>query len=157
MLTLRALGARLHKPTTKDWPKVDWAVIGSDQPRVVLAHGGCLPPRGYSEPEALRHLHESIAAAVQENEVTKTLVWSIEGNARMNNAMRPRLRSEGVVVAAAAMMGSAVSLVGWQEIAALADAKHSKDHYVEARDVCGVSVQGADSQAVLAAIAALAS
>lgn len=85
------------------------------------------------------------------------MVWAIEGNARVNTAMRPRLRAEGVVCAAAAIMGSAVHLVAWQQIASLANATRPKDEYIVANEVCGIPIGGADGQAVLVAIAALAS
>jgi hypothetical protein len=132
-------------------------VVSEDQPGVVVAHGICLPPKAYSEAEALRHTYEAIAAAVQENVVSKTLVWQIENNARLNAAMRPRLRAEGVVCAAAAMLGSSVELVAWKEIATRAATDRPKDVYAKAEEVCGVIVGDADSQATLVAVAALAS
>lgn len=154
---MRALGVRLHKPTTKDWPTAEWAVVGHDRPGEVVAHGRAVPPRNYSETHALRHLHEAIGAAIHENSVSRTLVWEIEGNARVNLAMRPRLRAEGAVCAAAVLAGSSTELVAWGRIAALASAKHSKSAYIGATTVCGVPVGDADSQAVLVAIAAMRS
>ena len=152
-----ALGVRLSKPTPRDWPVADWAVVKGGVPGSVVAFGQCFPPRGYSETEALRHLHEVIANAVQQHSVTKTLVWEIEGNARASWAMRPRIRAEGVVAAAATVMGSSSEFVAWQRIAALAAASEPKSFYASAHDVCGYLVGKADSQAVLVAVAALAS
>jgi hypothetical protein len=96
-----------------------------------------------------------IVAAVKENNVTITFVWQIEGNAKMNNTMRPRLRAEGVVCAAASLAGSAVTLVVWKQIESLSGAKRAKTDYSKATEVCGIPVENADAQAVLVAIAAL--
>lgn len=157
MHAVRALGVRLYKPSPKDWAAAAWAVVGEDRPGVVVAHGICLPPKAYGEAEALRHTYEAVAAAVQENAVGKTLVWQIENNARLNAAMRPRLRAEGAVCAAAAMLGSSVELVAWREIATRASAELPKEKYAKAEEVCGIAVGGADNHAVLVAVAALAS
>jgi hypothetical protein len=150
----RALGIRLEKQSPKDWPTVVWAVVASS-PRSVVDQGTTVPPRSYSEAEALRHIHEAVASAVRENAVTKTLVWTIETNARMNNAMRPRLRAEGAACAAAASAGSSAELVAWSEIESRAGAERTKAEYEKANQVCGVEIGDADSRAVLVAIAAL--
>jgi hypothetical protein len=152
----RALGVRLYKPSPKDWPAAEWAIVGG-APVVVFASSRIAPPRTYSAAEALRHLHEKVIGAVRDHNVKNAIVWEIEGNARMNSAMRPRLRAEGVAVAAATLGGAAASLAAWREIQSLSGATSPKDEYEAATIVCGVEVGTADALAVLVAIAALKS
>ncbi len=150
----RALGVRFLKPSVKDWHVAEWAVVGG-MPKTVIASGSIRPPKTYDEAEALRHLHEGVVAAAKENHITATFVWKVENIARVNVAMRPRLRAEGAASAAAALAGSAVSLVAWAEIAKRTNAVRDKSEYLKASEVCGVAVGKADPQAVLVAIAAL--
>jgi hypothetical protein len=145
---------RLHTPA-KCWPAAEWAVVESGQPPTLIASGRIQPPRSYDEAAALRHLLEAVVTAVREHQPFATLVWQIEGNAKMNTKMRPRLRAEGVVCAASAISGATTALVGWPEIASRANAAGTKDDYERAALVCGVGVGGADARAVLVAVAAL--
>lgn len=150
----RALGVRFSKPSVKDWHVAEWAVVGGN-PKSVLAFGSIRPPKTYDEAEALRHLHEGIHAAAKENQIAATFVWKVENIARVNVAMRPRIRAEGAVASAAALSGSSVSLVAWSEISKRTHAGRDKSEYVEASEVCGIAVGNADPQAVLVAVAAL--
>ncbi len=150
----RGLGVRLHKAKPKDWPSAVWAIVAADVSEVV-AHGTLLAPRSYGEADALRHLHEGISRVVHQHQVTRVLVWEIEGSARMNAAMRPRLRAEGVVCAAARLAGSDTELVAWPAVAARAQATGKKAEYESASVVAGVEVGTADSLAVLLAAAAV--
>ena len=152
----QALGIRLYKPSPKDWPAAEWAVVVGGPDRIV-AHGAVRPPRAYDEAEALRHLHEALVTAVREHDVTIAFIWAIEGNARVNVAMRPRLRAEGVACAAAALAGARTSLVAWPEIESRADAHRPKIEYATATEVGGIQIGSADPQAVLVAVAALRS
>jgi len=114
-----------------------------------------MAPRSYKEPDALRHLHEAISTAIREHGVTDAVVWGIEGNARMNSAMKPRIRAEGVICAAGAQAGCSVALRGWAEIQAMSGTPDSKEASAHAHVHCGVAVGDADSHAVLAALAAV--
>lgn len=152
---VRGLGVRLHKPETKDWPRGEWAIVDSND-RKVVDSGRVAPPRSYTEPNALGHLHEAIARIVKENAVEKTFIWGIETNARLNTSMRPRLRAEGVACAAAALAGSQVQLGAWSEARKLSGTSQSKDTVAKATTVCGIAVDDADSLTVLAAIASMA-
>jgi hypothetical protein len=151
-----ALGIRLHKPTAKDRPCVEWAVVTGEPARLVDG-GSVRPPRTYSEEKALAHLHEAIGRIVRENRAKVAFVWAVETIARGGNALRPRIRAEGAVCAAASLGGAEVSLVTWHTIQASAEANRSKDDYKKATDVCGIDVGDVDPQAVLAAMAALRS
>jgi hypothetical protein len=120
----------------------------------IVAHGTIQPPRSYEQAAALRHLHEAITTTVRENRVRMTLVWQIEGNARVNMAMRPRLRAEGVVCAAALIAGSSASLVAWSEIESRAKSGLSKKQCEQTNEVCGIEVGTADPLALIVAVAA---
>lgn len=151
---MRALGFRLHKPKPNEWIRVEWAIVEADA-RTVFDFGQILAPRTFSEALALRHIHEAVAATVQQCSVKKALVWEIEGNAQIKIATRPRLRAEGVICAAAALSGSVVDLVAWATIQSCSGTRESKDALAKAKEVCGVEVGAADSYAVLVAVAAL--
>lgn len=147
------LGICLEKTKKSPWPVATWAIVS--EKREAAQGGAIAPPRSYDEPGALRHLHERITAAAREHGATTAVVWEIEGSARLNNAMRPRLRAEGVVVAAVRLVVSSASLAMWQEIRARSGAEGTKADYESAKEVCGIPVGSADSYAVLAALAAL--
>jgi hypothetical protein len=151
-----AFGIRLSKPSAKEWPALDWAVV-VDGPERLVDHGSIKPPRSYSEAEALRHVHEAIATRVKSHNATVMFVWGIEGNARANKKSNPRIRTEGVACAAGEQEGAKASVVLWPTIASAADAQRAKDEYATAGVVCGINVGGADPQAVLVAVAALRS
>ena len=156
MLMACALGVRLQKLSSEKWPVAEWVILG-DAPMAVRASGTIVPPRSYSAADALRHLHEKVFGTVRDNDVKKAVVWEVEGNARMNAAMRPRFRAEGVAMTAAALGGAVASLAAWREIQSLAGASSAKDEYETATIVCGISVGSADPLAVLVAIAAMKS
>lgn len=143
----------MEKTRKSPWPVATWAVVSEKKEP---ARGGVVaPPRSYDEPAALRHLHEGIVATAREHGATAAVIWEIEGSARLNNAMRPRLRAEGVVVGAVRLVVPSVSLAVWQEIRARSGADGAKADYADAKEVCGVAVGKSDSFAVLAALAAL--
>jgi hypothetical protein len=135
---------------------VDWAVV-ADGPDRIIDHGSVSPPRSYSEAEALRHVHETIATRVRAHKASVLYVWGIEGNARPNKKMSPRIRTEGVACAAGEQEGAKASIVMWNTIESATDAQRPKDEYATATQVCGIDVREADPQAVLVAVAALRS
>jgi hypothetical protein len=151
-----AFGIRLYKPGPEDWVAADWAVV-TGTPDKLVEHGSIRPPRSYSEAAALQHLYEAIATRVKSRDATVVFVWGIEGNARLNKTMLPRLRAEGVACAAGQQEGAKASIVAWKTIAAATDAQRSKKEYASATDVCGIPVGEADPEAVLVAVAALRS
>ncbi|HEX7667533.1 MAG TPA: hypothetical protein VF407_23535 [Polyangiaceae bacterium] len=148
-----SLGIRVEKSSTKDWPILHWAAF-EPVDRKVIGHASVRPPRTYDEATALRHVHEKVQAAVREHKVIHTLVWTIETVARVNNTMRPRLRMEGVVCAAASLAGATAELATWAEVSARSAATATKADYEKATEIEGVAVGGAHPFAVLAAIAA---
>lgn len=151
-----ALGIRLHKPSPKDWPAADWAVVATGADNLV-DHGSVTPPRSYTEAAALQYLYEAIATRVKTHRATDVYVWGIEGNARLNKTMVPRIRAEGVACAAGQQEGAKSSIVTWQTICSAAGTVRPKEEYVGAKSVCGIDVGTAHPQAVLLAIAALRS
>jgi hypothetical protein len=155
MRDLVALGIRLHKPTSKDHPCAECAVV-TENPDRLLKGDSVRPPRAYTDAQALAHLHEAIVRIVKENEAKVALVWTVENIAR-GNAIRPGIRAEGAVSAAAHLAGATVSLAQWQTIAANTRASRPKAEYQDATDVCGIKVGSVDPRAVLAALAALRS
>jgi hypothetical protein len=151
-----AFGIRLYKPGPGDWPAADWAVV-ADAPLALVDHGSVRPPRSYSEAAALQHLYEAIATRVKAHKASVVFIWGIEGNARLNKTMVPRLRAEGVACAAGQQEGAKASIVVWKTIESAAEAKRAKGEYASATNVCGIAVGEADPQAVLVAVAALRS
>lgn len=151
-----ALGIRLHKPTPKDWPNADWAVVTTDQ-NLVVDHATVSPPRSYEEAAALRYLYEGLATRVRDHKVSDVFVWGIEGNARLNRTMIPRLRAEGVACAAGMQEGARTRIVTWGTICSATGTSRAKNEYAQATTVCGFEVGAAHPHAVLVAIAALRS
>jgi hypothetical protein len=123
----------------------------------LVDHGSVTPPRSYTEAEALQYLYEAIATRVKAHKVTDVYVWGIEGSAKLNRTMVPRIRAEGVASAAGQQEGAKSSIVTWQTICSAAGTERPKEEYVGATTVCGVDVGTAHPQAVLVAIAALRS
>lgn len=148
----RSLGLTLAKTSPKDWPVVSWAVVEGGN--TLVASGEIVAPRSYDEADALMFVAERVGRVVDDNAVVRTAIWCIEGNARVNAAMKPRIRSEGALLAAARGAGSSVRLVAWPAIEAAVGAERTKDEYKAAADVCGIPCGNASPHALLAAVAA---
>lgn len=146
----RGLGVALETPP-KRFPVGHWAVVDGAS---VLASGTFAAPRSYSEEEAIAYLSEAMQGAIREHEVTAVFVWGVEPNARMRNALKPRVRTEGAFVAAATLSGATTTIAAWVTIESATGAERDKKTYGSATEVCGLEIGDANPLAVLAAIAA---
>lgn len=153
---MKSLGIRIEKQAKEKWPTVRWAVVEKDAAgKRVTNKAELTPPRNYDVSQALTFVYEKVADVVKDNGAQRVCIWGIESNARLNTFMKPRLRTEGAALAAACSAGAVARIAEWKSISADAGADCAKDDYDGAAMVCGVSALGADSLAVLAALAEL--